>query len=97
MANRISEIHESTSLEQWRHIPVKLNPSDKATQGLSTDEFVKNTTWLYGPSFLYEDQSKWPEQHYDVPDNAVKEKSMLESYSTLLSEPWICCEKSLSC
>ena len=60
VANRIGEIHESTSPEQWHHIPGKLNPSDKATQGLSADEFVTNTTWLYGPSFLYEDQSKWP-------------------------------------
>ena len=94
VANRIGEIHESTFPEQWRHIPGKLNPSDKATRGLSADEFVKDTTWLYGPSFLYEDQSKWPEQHYDVPEDAVKEKrSVSESYSTLLSESWICCEK----
>ena len=94
VANRIGEIHESTFPEQWRHIPGKLNPSDKATRGLSADEFVKDTTWLYGPSFLYEDQSKCPEQHYDVPEDAVKEKrSVSESYSTLLSEPWICCEK----
>ena len=94
VANRIGEIHESTSPEQWRHIPGKLNPNDKSTRGLSADKFVKDTTWLYGPSFLYEDQSKWPEQHYDVPEDAVKEKSSVsESYSTLLSEPWICCEK----
>ena len=63
VANRIGEIHESTSPEQWRHIPGKLNSSDKATRGLSADEFVMDATWLYGPSFLYEDQSKWPEQH----------------------------------
>ena len=95
VVNRIGEIHESTFPEQWRHIPGKLNPSDKATRGLSADEFVKDTTWLYGPSFLYEDQSKWPEQHYDVPEDAVKEKrSVSESYSTLLSELWICCEKN---
>ena len=92
MANRIGEIHESTSPEQWRQVPGKLNPNDKAT--LSSDEFVKAITWLYGPSLLYKDESKWPEQHYDVPEDAVKEKnSMLESYITLLSEPWICCEK----
>ena len=95
VANRIVEIHESTSPKQWRHIPGKLNPSDKlVTRGLSADEFVKDTTWLYGLSFLYEDQSKWPEQHYDVPEDAVKEKgSVSECYSTLLSGPWICCEK----
>ena len=91
VANRIGEIHESTFPEQWRHIPGNLNPSDKATRGLSADEFVKDTTWLYGSSFLYEDQSKWPEQHYDVPEDAMKAKrSVSESYSTLLSEPWIC-------
>ena len=94
MGNRIGEIHESTAPEQWRHVPGKLNPSDKATRGLSADEFMKDIIWLYSPSFLYEDQSKWPEQHYDVPEDAVKEKrSMLESCTTLLSEPWICCEK----
>ena len=52
----------------------KLNPSGKATRGLSADEFVKDTTWLYRTSFLYGDQSKWPEQHYDVPEEALKEK-----------------------
>ena len=47
VANRIGEIHESTSPEQWRHIPGKLNPGDKATRGLSADKFVKDTTCLY--------------------------------------------------
>ena len=71
VVNRIGEIHESTSPEEWRHIPGKLNPSDKAARGLSADGVVKDTTWVSGPSFLYEDQSKWPEQHYDVPEDAV--------------------------
>ena len=73
----ITHLSEPTSPEQWRHVPGKLNPGANATRGLSADEFAKDTTWLYGASFLYEDQSKWPEQHYDVPEDAVKEKKSI--------------------
>ena len=62
VANRVGEIHDSVSPTQWRHVPGKYNPADKATRGLTAKELVNDREWLFGPSFLYENPSKWPEQ-----------------------------------
>ena len=35
VANRIDEIQQTTSPEQWRHIPGTVNPADMTTRGLS--------------------------------------------------------------
>ena len=50
---RVDEIHDSLSPTQWRHVPGKYNPADKATRGLTAKELPNNKEWLFGPSFLY--------------------------------------------
>ena len=34
VANRVSKIHDASSLAQWRHVPGHLNPADDCTRGL---------------------------------------------------------------
>ena len=36
VANRVGEIHDSVSTVQWRHVPRKYNPADKATRGITS-------------------------------------------------------------
>ena len=62
VANRVGQIHDSVSPTRWWHVPGKYN---LATHGLTAKEMVNDKEWLFGPSFLYEDPSKWPELHFE--------------------------------
>lgn len=52
VANRVQQIRDETSSEQWRYVKSKENPADEASRGLTTREFLDNERWLSGPSFL---------------------------------------------
>ena len=47
VANRLSEILEHTTVDQWHHVPGELNPADCATRGLPADELL-SSAWLTG-------------------------------------------------
>ena len=39
VANRVAEIHETSSPEQWHHIPGVINPADDGSRGVSAQYF----------------------------------------------------------
>jgi len=51
VANRVSEIKQSTTSEQWQHVATADNPADLASRGCWTNELVNNK-WRTGPDFL---------------------------------------------
>ena len=51
VANRVCEILESTSGDQWHHVATADNPADAGTRSMSADA-LKASSWLYGPAFL---------------------------------------------
>lgn len=60
-ANRLGEIKEETSPEQWRHVPGLLNPADDLSRGVAASSLHAEHRWYRGPSFLYEPESNWPQ------------------------------------
>ena len=60
VANRVAKIQEGSRTEQWRHVPSDKNPADYASRGLDGKHKEKLDTWLKGPKFLFEDESRWP-------------------------------------
>ena len=52
VANRVSEILESTTVDQWFHVPSTDNPADAGTGGTSADGLCASS-WLKGPIFLF--------------------------------------------
>lgn len=87
VANRVGEIHESVSPAQWRHVPGKQNPADKATRGLTAEELLRDPEWIFGPPFLYNDPSKWPEQKIEDPKEAKEEeKATQKTCATTVGE-----------
>lgn len=59
VANRVSAIQELTN-ENWHHIDTKSNPADLISRGASAKELRESSLWWHGPSWLSEDESKWP-------------------------------------
>ena len=51
MANRVSEILESTTIDEWFHVPTGNILADTVTRGI-TAEALKETDGLKGPFFL---------------------------------------------
>ena len=50
--NRIAEIRDLTSTNQWNYVKTKDNPADQRTRGLKVTEMTEKSLWLQGPRFL---------------------------------------------
>ncbi len=57
IANRVAEILDHSTLDEWFFVPTKDNPADAATRGMSADDLI-GSCWLKGPDFLLSPQ--WP-------------------------------------
>ena len=51
VANRVAEILETTTIDQWFHVPTANNPSDAETRELAAAD-LPNCCWVKGPNFL---------------------------------------------
>lgn len=76
VANRVGEIHEDSNPDQWRYVPGKLNPADHGTRGLTVRELIDNESWWYGPEFLNQPETKWPEGGFTAGANAKTREEM---------------------
>ena len=56
VANRIREILESTTVDQWFHVLSGDNPADTGIRGISAS--LKTSCWVNGPSLLK--SGEWP-------------------------------------
>ena len=51
VANRVCEILQYTSVDQWNHVATKDNPADAGTRGMSA-EVLQLSSWVKGPHYL---------------------------------------------
>ena len=59
VANRVAEIREVTTPDQWRHCPGKVNPADDDLRGLKSSKLSCQHRWWRGPEFLWETEECW--------------------------------------
>ena len=57
VANRIQQIHEGSSISQWRHVPSKINPADDASRGLDANKNTSSSKWFKGLEFLWHNET----------------------------------------
>ncbi|XP_055633458.1 uncharacterized protein LOC129773829 [Toxorhynchites rutilus septentrionalis] len=60
VANRVGEIQETTSVDEWRWVPSEYNPADEATKWGSGPYFNDDSRWFNGPEFLRSPEDEWP-------------------------------------
>lgn len=60
VANRVTKIQSKTELEFWDHVRSADNPADALSRGQLPIEFLNNTLWYHGPSWLSQPESQWP-------------------------------------
>ena len=51
IANRVCEVLEHTSVDEWNHVASSDNPADAGTRGMSA-EILQSGSWVRGPDFL---------------------------------------------
>ena len=89
VANRVSEILEGTSVDQWHHVASHANPADAGTRGMSS-EALQKSSWLHGPQFLRTCDFPFQPNTYVVKNIKLKshstEASSSEKTSTLITD-----------
>ena len=60
MVNRVTEIRDSSPLDQWSHVEGTLNPADIRTRGKSVRE-LEASEWFTRPEWLRETEGAWPQ------------------------------------
>ena len=86
VANRVGEILESTTIDEWHHILSGDNPADTGTRGISLGA-LKDSSSVIGPNILR--TTDWP----FIPDERVINKTRLKGPSCDVD---ICLETSSS-
>ena len=78
--NRIAEIRDITSNNQWTYVNSKDNPADHGTRGLKVTEMTEKSLWLQVPQFrlFYKDNSSTDEQQQEnVFLNSAEQKTQV--------------------
>ena len=71
VANRVGEIIELTTIDEWYHVLSGDNPADTGTRGISS-EALKDSSWVIGPSILR--NTDWPFMHNERVINKIRLK-----------------------
>ncbi|XP_053402855.1 uncharacterized protein LOC128558076 [Mercenaria mercenaria] len=87
VGNRVSEIHDVTSRDQWRHVDTASNPADVASRGMHASDFKTMKFWMHGPEFLQKDESHWPSHltkpELDDDDTELKKEVVVNTTSAV--------------
>ena len=68
VANRVTEILETSDAEDWMHVPGKDNPADILTRGVSDPTKLMSNGWFSGAKFLEQGEEEWPKGVVDELD-----------------------------
>ena len=79
IANRVGEILDNTTSDQWNYVPTSNNPADSGTRGLSAHD-LNSSHWICGPPFLKTDQ--WPFQPSPPPAGCFLPSKIMEEATT---------------
>ena len=78
VANRVAEILESSTADEWYHVKGIENPADIGTRGM-TVELLKESQLLNGPAWLKQNPEKWPKPFNSIqtPEEVLDEEVAL--------------------
>ncbi|XP_058827917.1 uncharacterized protein LOC131687846 [Topomyia yanbarensis] len=60
VAFRVSEILETTNVNEWQWVPTKLNVADEGTKWTRAPDMTASSRWFCGPNFLWQPKKAWP-------------------------------------
>ncbi|OXA43068.1 Pro-Pol polyprotein [Folsomia candida] len=91
VGNRVKEICSLSRVEEWRHVPGKLNPADLPSRGCSPSELL-DSRWWEGPGWLKSPDDEWPLQASEANEEQImseaKKKSIQMNAVDTLKSLW---------
>ncbi|XP_028513775.1 uncharacterized protein LOC110239139 [Exaiptasia diaphana] len=87
VANRVQEISENSSVDEWRHVSGALNPADDVSRGYGPSQLSSDGRWLRGPDFLWRDESMWPDEDINAPAEEVLELKKIKHVNIAAVKP----------
>ncbi|XP_065075705.1 uncharacterized protein LOC135699384 [Ochlerotatus camptorhynchus] len=91
VAFRISELLDTTQVNEWRWIPTRKNVADDGTKWARLPDFQPNSRWFRGPDFLWEPESEWPGDGGD--QGSTTEEIRLSVLHHTITEPLLYFER----
>lgn len=82
VANRVSEIHESTNPSQWQHVNTEDNPADCVSRGISPENLKTHNIWWNGPDWLKLPSEHWPNSTFK--DTKIEEKGTVSANASII-------------
>ncbi|XP_051166519.1 uncharacterized protein LOC127284864 [Leptopilina boulardi] len=77
VGNRVTEIQQWTSPEQWNHVRTDQNPADLISRGMELDDLERSSLWWNGPSWLSGIKDDWPHEEIAVKEIPEEKKAAL--------------------
>ena len=68
VGNRVQEIREQSSPNQWHYVETKSNPADIASRGAGAQELIDNPLWWNELEFLWDSVNDYPSIPPDEPE-----------------------------
>lgn len=60
VSNRVTEILETSTTEEWNFVPGSHNPADDCSRGILPSQLTITHRWFQGPEFLTVKPEEWP-------------------------------------
>ncbi|XP_062541583.1 uncharacterized protein LOC134209602 [Armigeres subalbatus] len=60
VAFRVSELLDTTQVNEWRWLPTKANVADEGTKWQRMPNLQPSSRWFHGPDFLRQPENEWP-------------------------------------
>ena len=80
VANRVAEILETTTIDQWFHVPTANNPADAGTRGIAAAD-LPSCCWVKGPNFLKTSDGRLNRNHLPFTLLNQRKRVQLTNYS----------------
>ena len=76
VAHRVTEISDTSTAIQWRHVPGELNPADDGSRGIPALHLTSQHRWFRGPDFLLMPDSYWPAP-IEIPEPSTEDPEVV--------------------
>lgn len=97
VGNRVKEICSITNVQNWRHVPGRINPADLPSRGCTASE-LQALRWWEGPDWLRKPESDWPISNEKANEELVQQEKRKGVVKCMLSkevgESWYCQQSS---
>ena len=75
VANRVGEILDHSTVDEWRHVRGALNPADIGTRGMTVSQLLESE-WLTGPAWLLDPTETWLDESSAVEEEEEQEEAL---------------------